>query len=224
MNCRAFLVLSLAAFAAGLSATTACSGPDPGFVEFRERPDSGGFGGGGSSGGAGEGGVEGEGGAGEGGAGEGGAPDPIFGTTAYDPATPTGQSAPANSQGGADHNGNVEGKDCVVSGCHGGGSNAPPWAFAGTVYDSTGNATVAKVEVFVTGPDGTVFGKTMTDANGNFWFAKDANDIPANSRVGIRDATTKNAMATLLTGASNGGCSQGMTCHGGAQGKVKLMP
>lgn len=206
------LGLSLA-FAAFLG----CSGPDPGAITFVERtrtdvpPSSSGGpaldgGGTGSSSGSTDGGSS------------GGPANPVFGDTAFVPGT-----APQNANGAnAAHGGTVEGKNCVQAGCHAAGGTAPVWAFGGTVYAAAnGGATVANAEVRVTDPAGAMFGQAYTDANGNFWFEKTAGDIPANSRVGVRDATKSKIMSGTVAGVPGADCNAS-GCHGNAAMRVFL--
>lgn len=204
----------------GGAAALACSGPDPGALTFQERSraDQGSSGGTASfdGGGSGEGGTSS---GGTDGGSSGGPVDPVFGTTAFAAGTAPQQ---ANMAGGANHNGNVEGKNCVSMGCHGGGSSAPLWAFGGTVYAAAnGGATVAGAEVRVTDAAGNEFGHAYTDNNGNFWFEKVAGDIPANARVGVRDATKKNVMSGTVSGVTGGDCNAS-GCHGNTAMRVFL--
>jgi hypothetical protein len=120
----------------------------------------------------------------------------------------------------AAHGGTVEGKDCIVAGCHLDGGKK--WLFGGTVYNAPKNGqTVARAEVRIVGPDGTEIGRAYTDANGNFWLEAGAKTIPAGSKVGVRVEGGGMLMATPISNA-DGGCSGARAnCHGtDAQGKV----
>lgn len=211
MDGRGVLLVLAVLGAAALGSTAACSGPDPGAITFSERPGAGAPDQ--SSGGV----PPGEG-ADGGGGGDGGG-DSIFGTSAFAWEDP---GLNANEQNPDAHGGDVEGKDCRASGCHG-DDGAKKWAFAGTVYAAAKDGpTVAKAEVRVIKADGTEFGRAYTDANGNFWFESDQ-DIPADSKVGVRKegGAAPMKMATMLQ-PGDGGCSANRAnCHGTAsQGHV----
>jgi hypothetical protein len=135
--------------------------------------------------------------------------DPVFGSTAFSYMSP---GVNANGASNA-HSGTVEGKDCLMSGCHGSGSNRA-WVFGGTVYSaSTGGTVVSKAEIRIVGPNGAEVGKAYTDANGNFWFSQAGTTIPAGSRVGVRkEGGIPRAMNTPLQ-ADGGACSRA-SCHG----------
>lgn len=203
---RRFVLPAVLAFGCLLGGVLACSSPDPGYLEFAERrgtldpaavPSS--TSNPGSSGSPDAGGTVDAGGP---------AGDAVFGTTTFAYQNP-GQAA--NNADGA-HGGTVEGKDCVVAGCHGNGGK--PWLFGGTVYNAaTAGQTVAQAEVRIVDPTGKEVAKAYTDANGNFWFDKGALTIPANSKVGVRTATKVARMATPL-GATGGGCNNAAGCHG----------
>lgn len=204
------------------SVAAACDAPDPGQVVYSERSkteSSGGTSGqassSGTSGSTSSSGSSGGDGGGSS-SGEGGAADPVFGTSAFAPGTP-GQNA--NGAAG-DHGGNVEGRDCMVTGCH--LDKGPKWGFAGTVYSTaTGGATVKNAEVRVTGPDGKTFGMAYTDDNGNFWFDGAGAKPPANSRAGVRTATKKMTMAGTVAGDSGAACNS-TACHGNAAMKLYI--
>ena len=220
MDYRGVLLVGVLSGAAIVSATTSCSGPDPGQITFSERPrgssgelTSGGTtsgnpsdGGSTSSGGT-DGGTDG---------GSSGVGDPVFGTTVFALGA-TGQGGPARAANPA-HNGDASGKDCVVTGCHLG-----TWGFGGTLYsNAAGAARVAGAEVRISGPDGTLYLNTYSDVDGNFWILGPGTPIPANSRVGVRNATKKMNMAGTIT-TPQAGCSQLGTCHGSATpGRVYL--
>lgn len=193
-----------------LALSSGCTGPDPGSLEFAERPGQQGEpqGSSGSSGGtSSSGGTEDAGG------------DPIFGLTAFEYQDP---GVIANEQNPDTHQGNVEGKDCVVAGCHLGG--AAPWLFAGTVYSAqNGGTTVAKAEVRIVGPDNAEIGRAYTDPNGNFWMESTGVAIPDGSKVGVRreGGQTPMMMVTPLTNADAGCNANRANCHGTAlQGKI----
>jgi hypothetical protein len=209
------VLLTCAVLGAGvLGSATACSGPDPGAITFSERPGIPGEPQGSTSSGS-----------------TGGTSGGTSGTSSGDPAPgndffkePFAYQDPgvAANNANAAHGGTVEGKDCVVAGCHLGG--AAPWLFGGTVYSAAANGqTVAKAEVRIVGPDGTEVGKAYTDANGNFWMeAGDGKTIPANSKVGVRrEGGGTKLMATPISNADAGCTANRANCHGtAAQGKV----
>ena len=207
MNYRVVWLSGIVLGAAG--AAGACNAPDPGEVTFSERSkteSSASGSGGGSSGTGSSSGTP----AGDGGGGDSGpAGDPVFGTTTYKGTSP-GQNA--NQQGGTDHAGNVEGKNCLQAGaCHGGPTNPYKWGFAGTVYSTmNGGATVKNAEVAVTDPTGKMTLVTADD-NGNYWYegAKPA----AGSRSGVRTATKSMNMVSTLDATTGAGC-QADACHG----------
>lgn len=201
------VLLTCAVLGAGvLGSTTACSGPDPGAISFSERPGIPGepqgttSSGGGTSGGA---------------SGTSGNTTPAPGADFFkEPFTYQDPGVTANNANAA-HGGTVEGKDCVVAGCHLGG--AAPWLFGGTVYSSAqGTATVAKAEVKIVGPDGAEVGKAYTDANGNFWMeAAEGKTIPAGSKVGVRrEGGGTQLMLTAISNADAGCTATRANCHG----------
>jgi hypothetical protein len=206
MDYRGVLLLGGVASAAVLASATACSGPDPGTITFAERQSS----------------TAGDPPPTSSGSTSGTAPvdtgpkDPIFKTVMKweDPGVT------ANAANAA-HGGTVEGKDCIVAGCH--LDNGKQWLFAGTVYSATqGGTTVAKAEIQILGPDNTELGHTYTDANGNFWLEKVAT-IPANSKVGVRKegGTRTSVMVTPLQPTDKGCNANRANCHGTATtGKV----
>lgn len=220
MDYRSVLLVVGLAGAGLAAATTACSGPDPGEITFRERPrgSSGELTSGGTSGlvegGTDEGGTPGDGGTG----GTDGAvkADPVFGTTTFTAGTP-GRGAPAKDKNPA-HGGDASGKDCIVVGCH-----LSSWTFGGTLYtDTAGAGRVAGAEIRITGPDGKEFSKTFSDADGNFWTDTPAGAAPPpGSRVGVRNGTKVMNMSGTI-GAGQVGCNQAGTCHGAGAGKVFL--
>lgn len=144
------------------------------------------------------------------------AEDSVFGSTVFnyvDPGVSANNAAP-------EHAGIVEGKDCIVTGCHLDGAKV--WVFAGTLYSTAAaGATVAKGEVKVVGPNGADIGSAYTDANGNFWLERAGTTIPNGSKVGVRKegGGAPKLMATGLQ-PTDRGCSKGGTCHGGQSGKV----
>jgi hypothetical protein len=183
-----------AAVLLGAVALSGCDAPDPGKITFAERP----------GGGATEPGptpvVDGG--------------DPIFGTSALAYQNPGLVANTAN----ADHQNTVEGKDCIVAGCH--VDNNRPWLFGGTVYTTAqGGATVPRAEVRVVGPDGAEIARAYTDQNGNFWFPAAGKTIPPNSRVGVRaeGIAAPRYMPDALPAGNQVGCSStASTCHGTA--------
>lgn len=201
-------VVLFASLVAGALLAGSCSGPDPGAIEYRERLQSPVGGSSGTPGGTDGGGSSGEGGP---------PPDPVFGTSTFAYVNP-GQNANAAN---AAHQNTVEGKNCIQAGCHLDGNQ--PWAFGGTVYTGAANSTTTatNVEIRVTAPNGTEFGHTYTDANGNFWLST-AGRPPAGSRVGVRNATTKQLMVGTVEGNAGAGCNAGGTCHGNAAMRIYL--
>jgi hypothetical protein len=219
MEIRGVLLVGVLSGAAIVSATTSCSGPDPGYVVFSERvkgTDQ-------TSGGIvppEEAGVVRVAGTTDAGSDAGSSGDPVFGKTTF----AAGQAGPpVNVAKAANpaHNGDASGKDCIQGGCH---LDARPWAFGGTLYsDAAGTARVAQAEVRVTGPDGKVFASTYSDADGNFWFEASGTVLvpPAGSRVGVRNGTKFLDMNGSISGQT--GCSKAAGCHGAASpGKVFL--
>jgi membrane protein implicated in regulation of membrane protease activity len=214
MDYRGVLLTCAVVGATVLGASTACSGPDPGAITFSERP--------GQS-------TEPQGTRGDAGT-SGGASGTSDGGTTTDPAVlaffknePFAYQDPGLAANNADaaHGGTVEGKNCIVAGCHLDGGRK--WLFGGTVYTAPKDGqTVAKAEVRVVGPDGTEIGRAYTDANGNFWLEAGEKTIPAGSKVGVRaEGGAGKLMATPISNA-DGGCSAARAnCHGtDAQGKV----
>ena len=211
MDYRGVLLIGAVIGAGALASSTACSGPDPGAITFAERQSQSTGDPQGSSGASGTGGTSGT--AADGGGGDTGGPvDPVFGTTPFAYIDP---GVTANNANDA-HGGTVEGKDCIVAGCHLEG--AKPWVFGGTVYSTAqGGATVPKAEIKIVGPDGAEVGTTYTDANGNFWLEKAGTTIPAGSRVGVRKEGGKaHLMATPLQPADSGCSANRANCHGTA--------
>lgn len=222
MHFRWVVLVGMISAAAAAGATTSCSGPDPGYVEFRERSKSGELTSGGvpvvdSGPGTPEGGTT------EAGVDAGPKGDPVFGTTAFMQGNPPSggpaKGRPQHVPPTVPTNLDPSGIDCVVAGCH---LDARPWAFAGTLYtDATGTARVAGAEIRVTGPDGKLVGNTYSDADGNFWLELGDPKLPANSRVGVRNGTKILNMAGTISGQT--GCSRANGCHGsGTPGKVFL--
>ena len=217
MDLRGVLLSGSVVISGALATVTACTGPDPGTITFAERvsgmaPDALG----GSSGVA----VDGGPGTATDGGGTTTTANAVFADTifAYDNPGVT-----ANNANGA-HGGTVEGKDCMVAGCHLGGNK--PWVFAGTVYTTAqGGTTVPLAEVRVVDATNKEIGRAYTDPNGNFWLQTVAGKvIPANAKVGVRreGGPAPKLMATPLVGPTNAGCSSVATnCHGTAgTGKV----
>jgi hypothetical protein len=209
MDYRCVLLIGAVFGAGALAASTACNGPDPGAITFAERPSTGG--------GEPQSGTSGTTGTADAGTGPGG-PDAgdIFGNTTFTYVAPAMNANNANTA----HAGTVEGKDCMVAGCHLDGTKV--WVFSGTLYSTPqGGATVAKGEVKVVGPDGAEIGSAYTDANGNFWLEKAGATIPQGSRVGVRkEGGTKPMMMQTALQPGDSGCSKAGTCHGGSTGKV----
>lgn len=219
-----FRVVWLSGIVIGTAAAAgACDAPDPGEITFSERSktesSSGSSGQASSSSGASSTSSSGTPGTDGGGSssGEAGAADPVFGNSAFAAGNPGQNANGAN----AAHAGNVEGKNCIQAGCHLDAANAK-WGFGGTVYTkATGGTTVKNAEVRVTGPDGKTFGMAYTDDNGNFWFDGAGAKPPANSRVGVRDATKKKVMTGTVAGDPGAACNA-PACHGNTAMRIFL--
>jgi hypothetical protein len=136
---------------------------------------------------------------------DGGAPPP--------PANSVFNGAPPFMLGQTSDGKHNAGQDCV--GCHAmSGGEAPPFTFAGTVYDSTG-AGLGDVEVRLIDANGQVIslysspgggGGGGGSSTGNFGTTK---SWVAPARVGIRNATTSADMLVPLQ-SGQGGCN---ACH-----------
>jgi hypothetical protein len=206
---RRFVLPAVLALGCLLGGALACSSPDPGYLEFAERrgtvdptSTSTSSGGSSSSGGKPDAGATADAGAAGG--------DLIFGTTTFAYQSP---GVTANGEDPA-HGGNIEGKDCLLSGCHGTGATKP-FLFGGTVYNAASSGqTVAQAEVRLVDVAGKEIATAYTDPNGNFWFDKGALTVPANGKVGARTATKAARMTTAL-GTAGGGCNAATGCHGG---------
>jgi hypothetical protein len=141
--------------------------------------------------------------------------DQVFGTSTFAYKNP-GQNADDHA---ATHTGKtpLEGKDCVVAGCH---LDTKPWAFAGTVYTKAdATTTVAEAEVGIVYADNSVK-SAMTDAQGNFWFV--GTDFPpASAKIGVRKAgSATKFMATPLPAAPAGRACNSTACHGAAANRI----
>ncbi|MBX3264891.1 MAG: carboxypeptidase regulatory-like domain-containing protein [Labilithrix sp.] len=144
--------------------------------------------------------------------------DPVFGGLppfAYaDPGIAANDAHPA-------HGGSVEGKACMVAGCHLGG--AKPFLFAGTIYSST-TAPLRRAEIRIVQAAGTVVGSVYTDANGNFWVALEPGaSIPTYSRVGVRSASETRLMQAWIH-STYGDCQQSGCHSSNTPGHVKIAP
>lgn len=219
---------AFAAFVLLAAAHAACSGPDPGFVEFGgDAPPGGGGGGtsgttsggsnGGTSGGTGDGGggtSSGDGGGGDGGASSGNF-NPINlwqGLPAFGSAG--AQVSPGNSTN-SNHggNGNPAGQACLDCHVTGGNAAGDQWAIAGTVYlDAAGNTPAGGAEVRVTTNEGVQLALVKADANGNFWVPKGNITIPPMSISAARTAAAAKTMASRLSGNADGSCNK-TACH-----------
>lgn len=213
-----YRVVWLSGIVAGTAAAgSACEAPDPGEVTFSERSKTESASGSSGVSPTDDGGSSSSSGGADGG-GEGGAPDPVFGNEAFAPGNP-GQNANGAT---ATHGGTVEGKACMIAGCH--LDTGPKWGFGGTVYTAlNGGTTVKNAEVRVTGPDGKTFGSAYTDDNGNFWFDGAGAKPPANSRVGVRNATKSMIMTGTVAGDTGADCNSA-GCHGAAAMRIYLSP
>ncbi len=208
MDYRGVVLTCAVLGAAVLGSSTACSGPDPGAITFSERP---------GIIGEPQGSTSGDGTSGTSGTSGDSQPGNDFFKDAFAYEDP---GLLANNADVA-HGGTVEGKDCLVAGCHLDG--AKKWLFGGTVYNAAKNGqTVAKAEVRIIGPDGAEVGRAYTDANGNFWMEAGDKTIPPNSKVGVR--SEGGGVALMVTPISNadGGCTANRAnCHGTElQGRV----
>lgn len=210
MDYRGVLLTGAVLGSGVLALSSGCNGPDPGAITFSERGGSIGEPQGSSSGTSG-------GATADAGGSSSGQTDDIFGASTFayvDPGLTANNADPA-------HGGTVEGKDCIVPGCH--LDNAKPWLMGGTIYSAaTDGQVVPRAEVRIIGPDNTEVAQAYTDANGNFWFDKGDKTIPAGSKVGVRkEGGPTMRMATALN-PDDGSCtSTKSNCHGtAAQGKV----
>ena len=134
---------------------------------------------------------------------------PAFGAPATNPNT--------SNQNAHGTNPNPAGRDCLS--CHNAANgNAPIWSFAGTVYDTAGNA-VAGAEVRAIDKTGKASKLIYTDALGNFW-CDDTTFVPL--KVGVRNATKMMQMGTLLDATKNDQSCQRSTCHNSPGGQAKI--
>lgn len=137
----------------------------------------------------------------------------VFGTKAFSYKAPTMNA----DDHGVTHDGQtpLEGKDCVVAGCH---LDARPWAFAGTVYTGADSTTIeSQAEI------GVVYGNTvktvMTDAQGNFWL-EGTEFPPVDAVIGVRKAggafqkMIRQLPASSATTAGGRACNSAGECHG----------
>jgi hypothetical protein len=204
MDYRAVLLLAGVYGGAIFAVMTGCNAPDPAAITFSERPSTGAADPGASPSAQPSGPAD-----------AGPAADSIFGLEAFNYQDP-GQTA---NNASAQHQGTVEGKDCIVAGCH--LDTGPKWLFGGTVYTAnTGGTTVAKAEIKVVAPDGGAVAHAYTDANGNFW-VEQTGDIPAGSKAGVRTQGGVQHMLTALQTTDKGCNANKSNCHGTAgTGKV----
>lgn len=72
------------------------------------------------------------------------------------------------------------GADCLM--CHHQGGSAPPYTFAGTLYDETGSQPVAGATIYLQDSAGNV-ATTLTRPNGNFYTADGFVTYPAKAFV-----------------------------------------
>jgi hypothetical protein len=133
--------------------------------------------------------------------------DKIFGTEAFTAGQP--QDGPAK---GKDQHTQINaqkdpsGQDCMT--CHG-----STFGFGGTLYsDSNGSAPVAGAEIRVVNPDGSKFGSTFSDADGNFWFESTGAALQAGSHVGVRNGSAEMTMSQAIGGTNAAGCNSS-ACH-----------
>lgn len=198
--------LPFAVFAIALAASMACSGPQAGIAEFSsggvtaasgDDDDSTNSSTSSSSSSSG---------------------DLIFGTQAF---TYTAPPENADDHNTGTHTGAnappMEGKSCVVAGCHADG--ASPWFAAGTVYNSDGTAFTGQAEIGIVTPDNKGVA-LYTDKQGNFFAAGDA--IPAGSHVGIRVSGGQSfkMLEPLPAGPTGGNCNATGGCHGDANNRL----
>ena len=115
------------------------------------------------------------------------------------------------------------GQACIVVGCHldGAGGTAPIFNYAGTVYNATGTAPAAGINVLITLNGATK--KWLTDTDGNFYVQDPLQAAPTLAA----QATTKVCQTpTPMSGAlstGNGNCSAAGTCHGSGGGEGKIL-
>lgn len=125
-------------------------------------------------------------------------PDPFAGAPPYAGKAPT---TTAKSR----HLVDVTGKNCLQ--CH--GIFATPFAFAGTAYDSQGQAAPG-TEVRVIGEDGKEIGLATTDPDGNFWSIGFATPgTPAITGVRTAKGATRMSDKITVTGCNASSCHDG---------------
>jgi hypothetical protein len=125
--------------------------------------------------------------------------------TAFSDTAPFALITPATQS--TDHHGGDSnaGKDCLL--CHT-GAGAPQFIAAGTVFTTHGsNVGASGVQVRIVSSADEEIAFAGTDGSGNFWVAG-TTPLPANAKVGIRDAT----QTRLMTGTPKGSCNQS-NCH-----------
>ena len=109
----------------------------------------------------------------------------------------------------------MEGKGCVVTGCHLAGTT--PWVAAGTVYNAaTGGAFTGQAEIGIVAPDNTAI-SLVTDLQGNFW-TPNGTAPPAGSIVGIRVSGQQTLLMAepLPAPPASQNCNEATACHGKA--------
>jgi hypothetical protein len=115
-------------------------------------------------------------------------------------------SGPSNgSAGGGSHN---AGRNCLQ--CHNGGSEAPTWTLAGTVYRSDGvTANPAATVRLTRGPDGTggVVLTLTTDGSGNFYTAS---SVDFGAGLFPEVSGSDGVRVSMPTTVPNGACN---SCH-----------
>jgi hypothetical protein len=213
MQAHGVLVLTLALV--GAAAAAACSGPDPGAIEFIERTRGGGPG---EPGGPGPGDPD------------GGGVDPDGPITPFSAAGPYAEPATTDPSDNPNHGGagDPAGQNCLDCHIAGGAAGEKPWAIGGTIFTlaGAGGTPVARAEVRMVDPTGKEVLKTYSNDDGNFWVPAELvpGGIPAGSLIGVRNADKERLMSTALAGPDDGSC-QRAGCHvTGAQGNVFLDP
>jgi hypothetical protein len=100
-------------------------------------------------------------------------------TTIQPPACNDPAAAPDSGEclGGAH-----PGDDCLM--CHRQGGAAPPYTFAGTLYDAAGTKPVAGATIYVQDTAGNI-ATTVTRPNGNFFTAEGFVQYPAKAFVSL---------------------------------------
>lgn len=127
--------------------------------------------------------------------------DAFTGAGAYASGMPTTSAVTYHQNNGVN---TTPGKGVACLGCHNG--NAKDFLFGGTVFkDKAGTVPAANVEVRVRGSDGTGY-LTHSDADGNFWLAKNNNTIMTPALTGVRDSMKTSLMSGNITDTNCNSC------------------